>query len=63
MKKIYILMDNDGIIAAYTRQFNAERESAFRQGQEAALHKRYGGEIISQKHYFHVVPVTLIEGE
>ena len=63
MEQIYILMDNDGILSAYTNKYDAEREAKFKQEQEAVLHKRYGGEVISQIHYFHVQATTLVEGE
>lgn len=63
MKQIYILMDNDGIIAAYDRKAAAERDAKFKQHQEEELHKRYGGMVVSQIHYFHVQAATLIEGE
>lgn len=63
MKQIYILMDNDGILAAYNHKYIAEREAKFRKEQEEKLHIRYGGLVISQKHYFHVETVSLLEGE
>ena len=63
MKQIYILADNDYIIAAYTHRYAAEREAKHRQNQEEELHKRYGGKTISQKHFFHVVVASFIEGE